>query len=340
MVSEDLSTRKRRTAVSARADAVTSMEDSPGASPLASSVERVALAASGYALVYGPEEKIPAIVVENFPSLGRLAAVRFLEWVQDNPEGVVSLPTGKTPEHFIKYVGHYLKDWDKRDVRAELEGLGLPTGRKPELSGLRFVQIDEFYPIDSRQHNSFHYYVRKYYLRGFGMSGQRALLIDPCKIGLPAGARLSDVFPEMTVDLSLRIRKAKSLPEKRQQEVLAQVDQFCTEYERRIREMGGIGFFLGGIGPDGHIGFNIRGSDFYSTTRLIEPNYETRAAAATDLGGMDVARVKHVLTIGLRTITYSPEVVAIIIAAGEAKARIVARTIESPLSNMYPGSAL
>jgi hypothetical protein len=87
--------------------------------------------------------------------------------------------------------------------------------------------------------------------------------------------------------------------------VLNAVDQFCTDYEHRIREMGGIGFFLGGIGPDGHIAFNIRGSDFFSTTRLVEPNYETRAAAATDLGGMEVARTKHVITIGLRTITFN-----------------------------------
>jgi hypothetical protein len=35
------------------------------------------------------------------------------------------------------------------------------------------------------------------------------MLIDPPnKIGVPDGSTLADVFPEMTVDLSLRIRKA------------------------------------------------------------------------------------------------------------------------------------
>ena len=52
------------------------------------------------------------------------------------------------------------------------------------------------------------------------------------------------------------------------------------EYEEVTRELGGIGFFLGGIGPDGHIGFNIKGSDHNSTTRLCPTNYETQAAAA------------------------------------------------------------
>ncbi len=90
--------------------------------------------------------------------------------------------------------------------------------------------------------------------------------------------------------------------------MLRRIDQWCQEYEERIRALGGIGFFLGGIGPDGHIGFNIRGSDHYSTTRLMATNYETQAAAATDLGGIEVARNRLVITIGLGTITFNPAV--------------------------------
>lgn len=311
----------------------------PTAGPT-SRVERVALERSGYEFIYGPEEKIPSIVVPNFPALGRLTAVRFLEWVQDNPEGVISLPTGKTPEYFIKFVQYYLRTWTRKETAAALADLGLDTTRKPDLAGLRFVQIDEFYPIDTKQHNSFYYYVHKYYIKGFGLSRARALLIDPLHIGLPKGTTLTDVFPDLTVDLALRIRRPATLLERRQQAVLRAVDAFCTEYERRIRELGGIGFFLGGIGPDGHIAFNIRGSDVFSTTRLLDPNYETKAAAATDLGGMEVARHKSVITIGLATITLNRNAVALIIAAGEAKAKIVAKTIHSEISNEFPGSVL
>ena len=308
--------------------------------PLTSRVEQLALERSGYDHIYVPEEKIPSIIVENFPALGRLTAARFLEWTLENPEGVISLPTGKTPEHFIKYVQHWLRTWSHKETRAEVEALGLDPARKPDLSGLRFVQIDEFYPINSKQHNSFFYYVNKFYLRGFGLDRQRAMLIDPLTIGLPDGTTLDDVFPGLSVDLSLRERRPTSLLERNQLSVLRAVDDFCTEYERRIREMGGIGFFLGGIGPDGHIAFNIAGSDRFSTTRLLDPNYETKAAAAGDLGGMEVARHKSVITIGLATITYNPRAVVIIFAAGEAKAKIVARTIHSPMSNQYPGSVL
>ncbi len=313
----------------------------PAETPKPSSrVEQIALEHSGYEFLYRPDEQVPSIIVDNFPALGRLTAARFLEWVLENPEGVISLPTGKTPEHFIKFVQHFLQTWDTRETGKALESLGLSTQRKPDLSGLRFVQIDEFYPIDSKQQNSFYYYVHKYYIKGFGLDRARALLIDPLTIGLPPGTSLKEIFPDLSVDLSLRIRRATSLLEKRQQQVVRAVDDFCTDYERRITEMGGIGFFLGGIGPDGHIAFNIRGSDLFSTTRLLDPNYETRAAAAGDLGGMEVARHKSVITVGLATITRNRDAVVIIFAAGEAKARMVAQTIHSDLCNTYPGSVL
>ena len=49
----------------------------------------------------------PSLAMEEFFQ-GKLTALRFLEWVQQNPEGVVSLPTGKTPEYFIRWVTEYL----------------------------------------------------------------------------------------------------------------------------------------------------------------------------------------------------------------------------------------
>ena len=76
-----------------------------------SNVESFYLAKSEKKLQYTPTEKIPIIQVDNFPELGKLTALRFIEWVQKNPNGVISLPTGKTPEHFIKWVERILKYW-------------------------------------------------------------------------------------------------------------------------------------------------------------------------------------------------------------------------------------
>ena len=305
-----------------------------------SRVEKLFLEQSGQKLIYRPEEKIGVLVVNSFPALGTLTALRFLEWVQENPEGVVSLPTGKTPEYFIKEVDRFLNSWGKKEVRRELKEGGVDPDKRCNLRGLHFVQIDEFYPINPLHHNSFYYYVNKFYLRGFGLDPQKALLINCGEIGLPEGETQEDVWPEGEVDLGLRYRTGSTQLEKMQKRVIENIDQWCSEYERRIRELGGIGFFLGGIGPDGHIGFNIRGSDLYSTTRLTSVNYETQAAAAADLGGIEVAKKRLVITIGLSTITYNPHCLAIIIAAGEARAGITARSIRSERHVLYPASAL
>ena len=303
-------------------------------------VEQRAVQASAFAEIYPPTEKIKTLVVENFPALGKLAAMRFIEWVQDHPGGVVSLPTGKTPEHFIRWVERLTTRWDAAETRRALEDAGIDPGRRPDLRSLHFVQIDEFYPIDPRQDNSFHAYVSRFYIDGFGLDPDRALLIDCNEIGLRKGQTLAAVWPGGDVDLSLRHRAARSGLEQVQQDALQRIDQWCQEYEERIRRLGGIGFFLGGIGPDGHIGFNVRGSDHFSTTRLTGVNYETQAAAAGDLGGIEVARKRLVITIGLGTIASDPDGVALIVAAGEAKAAIVRAAVEEQADVRYPASAL
>ena len=276
------------------------------------------------------QSNVPYITVENFPKLGKLTAFRFLEWVSGHPDGVISLPTGKTPEYFIAWVRKILSEWDTKEGAASRAESGLTVTRKPDLRGLHFVQIDEFYPIDPKQHNSFY----------FGLDASKGLFINCDEIPLADGMNFRDVFPDGVIDLSLRYRDAKSAAEKLRQRSIFMIDNWCSEYDQKVRDLGGIGFFLGGIGPDGHIAFNVRGSDPNSTTRLTHTNYETQAAAASDLGGIEISRIKPVITIGLETITHNPDAVAIIFAAGEAKAPVVADALEKTPCNLYPASVL
>ena len=97
----------------------------------------------------------------------------------ENPDGVVSLPTGNT--EYLLNDSLYLSNWNKPELENLRKENGLLIDKKPTLSQLRFVQIDEFYPLDSNQHNSFFYYVNKYYIKGFGFSLDKALLIDSNK---------------------------------------------------------------------------------------------------------------------------------------------------------------
>ena len=145
----------------------------------------------------GPEghrfhSNVPYITVENFPKLGKLTAFRFLEWAAEHPDGVISLPTGKTPEYFIAWVKKILSEWDTKEGAASRAENGLLVAEKPDLRGLHFVQIDEFYPIDPKQHNSFYNYVQKYYVKDFGLDASKGLFINCDEIPLADGLNFRD----------------------------------------------------------------------------------------------------------------------------------------------------
>lgn len=305
-----------------------------------SKVEAYELGRSGHKAIYPPAEKIRVIELDNYPLLGKFTALRFVEWAQKNEGGVIALPTGKTPEYFIKWVQRILSRWETKEIQSILGTYGLDGLNKPAMKELAFVQMDEFYPMNSSQQNSFFHYINEYYIKGFGLSAEKALLIDSTSLGIPPGRTMREIFPDNGVDLTLRVRKTATEMERLQREVINRVDEYCMEYETKIRGMGGIGFFLGGIGPDGHIAFNVRGSSIHSVTRLTATNYETQAAAAGDLGGIEISRNRLVITIGLATITYNPTATAIIMAAGEAKAEVVSHAIQEKRSPQFPASVL
>lgn len=284
--------------------------------------------------------KIPYIPVKSFPKLGMLSALSFLEWVGENPRGVVSLPTGKTAQYFLRFTQQLLENWDTGITKEILEKYGLIDVQKPTLNELQFVQTGEFYPINPEQHNSLFNFVNKHYIEGFGLDKNRALLINSNEIELAGGKHFSEIFPDYKIDLTLRYREAKTRMEQWQQESIFKIDNWCTRYENQIREKGGIGFFLGGIGPDGHIAFNTRGSDHFSATRLTQTNFETQAITAADLGGIEVSRNRLVITIGLGTIGYNTENKAIIYAAGEAIADVIKNSLENEPSVNFPATSL
>jgi len=284
--------------------------------------------------------RIPYVVAKNFPELGLLTSLRFLEWAYENPEGIISLPTGKTPEYFIKWTKKFLSGWNNKENQRIMRDNGLKITKKPSLNRLHFVQIDEFYPIDPSQHNSFYDYVRKYYIEGFGLDPSRALLINSEEIILSGGQHYSSVFPGNIIDLTLRNREPRDSAERIQRDSIFRIDNWCTEYENRVRALGGIGFFIGGIGPDGHIAFNTRGSDHNSVTRLTATNFETQAAAAGDLGGIEISRDRKVITIGLGTLTFNLSGISVIFAAGESKAHVVKNALENPPDNLWPATVL
>jgi len=112
----------------------------------------------------------------------------------------------------------------------------------------------------------------------------------------------------------------------------------CDDYEGKINAFGGIELFLGGMGADGHIAFNIPGSSLQSRTRIVDLNLDTIIANSRFFEN-DLNQVpKQALTVGVQTVLDSKEVV--IIVNGYKKARALKHVIEEGINHMWTLSAL
>lgn len=114
--------------------------------------------------------------------------------------------------------------------------------------------------------------------------------------------------------------------------------QECADYEDKIKAVGGIDLFLGGVGVDGHIAFNEPGSSLVSRTRDKELNYDTRLVNSRFFGG-DINKVPRLaLTVGVGTIMDAREV--LIVVNGHGKARALRHVVEESVSHMWTASAI
>ncbi len=112
----------------------------------------------------------------------------------------------------------------------------------------------------------------------------------------------------------------------------------CAEYEDKIKQVGGIRLFLGGIGPDGHIAFNEPGSSLQSLTRVKTLTYDTIVANSRFFNN-DVNKVPNLaLTVGVKTVTDAQEVVLVV--NGHNKARALQMIIENGVNHMWTASVL
>ena len=200
--------------------------------------------------------------------------------------------------------------------RGEQAVLGLATGSTPQSvydelvrlhqhEGLSFrnvvtFNLDEYWPMPPTALQSYRRFMAEYLFERVD--------IDPRNTHVPDG----------------------SLPPER-------LAEHCADYERRIRDAGGIDLQLLGIGRTGHIGFNEPGSPRTSRTRLMTLDKITRRDAAGDFfGEWHVPR--KALTMGVATILEARRVV--LLAFGEQKADIVRQAIEGPVTSAVPASFL
>lgn len=118
----------------------------------------------------------------------------------------------------------------------------------------------------------------------------------------------------------------------------ADAERECADYEKAIRNAGGIRLFFGGIGSDGHIAFNEPGSSLASRTHVASLTKETIDANSRFFDG-DAGKVPtQALTVGIGTICDADEV--LIMATGRVKALAVWHGVEGGVSQIWPVTSL
>ena len=182
--------------------------------------------------------------------------------------------------------------------------LGLATGSTPvgvyrelirlhreeglDFSNVVTFNLDEYFPMRPGSIHSYHRYMRE------------------------------NLFDHINIPLERCHIPRGDLPED-------EVEAHCLDFERRIRDAGGIDLQLLGIGRSGHIGFNEPGSVRDSRTRRIYLDTVTRSDASADFFGEENVP-PQAITMGVATILEAREV--ILLATGEHKAEIVLRAVE------------
>ena len=111
----------------------------------------------------------------------------------------------------------------------------------------------------------------------------------------------------------------------------------AAEFEEAISARGGLDLAVLGLGPNGHIGYNEPGSSVDSRTRVITLTPESRHQASAYWEGA-IPIPDQAMTMGVGTLLESKQIVLLVI--GEAKAAMLRRTLEEPMSADVPASWL
>lgn len=113
--------------------------------------------------------------------------------------------------------------------------------------------------------------------------------------------------------------------------------EFCTQYEEKIQQVGGIDCMLLGIGANSNIMFNTAGTLQSSRTRMVLLEGASRKEAAATFSSTDNVPA-GIITMGISTMLKARNV--ILMAWGDEKSAIMKETIEGKISDGAPSTYL
>jgi len=111
----------------------------------------------------------------------------------------------------------------------------------------------------------------------------------------------------------------------------------AAKFDEAISACGGLDLAVLGLGPNGHVGYNEPGSGVDSRTRVVTLTPESRDQASAYWEG-SLPIPDQAMTMGVGTLLESKQIVLLV--TGEAKAGILRRTLEEPITTDVPASLL
>jgi glucosamine-6-phosphate deaminase len=216
-------------------------------------------------------------------------------------------------KYVAREIASLIKEKNKLDKPTVL---GLATGGSPLLlykelirlhqkEGLSFKNVvtfnlDEYYPMEPGDAESYHRFMHENFFSHVD--------VIPGNINIPDGT------------LSVEA-----------------VEEYCRDYDNKIKSLGGLDIQILGIGRSGHIGFNEPGSQPGDETRKVHLNDITIEDASKDFGGKENVP-RTAITMGIKTIMQAERV--FLMAWGQGKSEVIKAAVEGPVNSELPASFL
>lgn len=201
------------------------------------------------------------IVTDDYQAMSRVAAQEIITEIQRKPDIVLGLATGATPVGFYREL---VRRYHLGDV---------------EFSRVHTFNLDEYYPIDPNDPQSYHHFMREHLFSRVNLR--------------PENTHIPNGLAEDAVEE-------------------------CRRYEEEIARCGGIDVQVLGIGRNGHIGFNEPGTELGSITQLVRLAEETIEANSKFFPRKeDVPR--HAISMGIKTIMQARKILLLVTGDAKAK---------------------
>ena len=167
-----------------------------------------------------------------------------------------------------------------------------------DFSEVTSVNLDEYVGLDGEHEQSYRYFMNNNFFNYINIKKENTFVPDGCSNDL---------------------------------------DKEGEEYDKRIKQVGGIDLQLLGIGLDGHIGFNEPDDFFVKNTHAVDLHESTIKANSRFFKSVEDVP-KQAITMGMVSIMQAKSI--LLIANGESKKDILEKAFFGPITPKIPASIL